>query len=117
MVDITDTEDPYEVPLRLTPLLVPRPASFHPTSIHTSSVRCSIRHQEYRKTLAEKNGRWYGLEFCTNIATKRIVEIPQGMLNCYHVMSGHFREKGYQFLHSLQIFRFQIYRFYLTVMQ
>lgn len=39
------------MPLRTTPLLVPCPASFYPTSIQTSGVRCSIRHQKYRSTL------------------------------------------------------------------
>ena len=43
------------------------------------------------------------------------MEIPLGMLNCYHVMSGHFQEKSYQSLHSPPIFRFQRYRFELTI--
>lgn len=101
-------------PFRLTSLLAFCPVAFHSTSIQTSSVRCSIRHQACRKT-AEKNRRWYGLDFCTNITTKRIMEIPQGMLKCYYVMSGHFREESSQSFHSPPIFHFQKYRFYLII--
>jgi hypothetical protein len=104
--------------LKLTPLFVPFPSSFHCASTQTPSAHWSHLQQNCMKTLAQKDGRWYVWFLYKHRYEKNNGKSRKACWDVIASCPSLFREKSFHSCYSSPIFHFQTHRFfflYLTI--